>query len=90
MMISRCNLCTVSQNPKTQTVEVFGGGRRISKKVIDLHGRGQAQAMVPGDEEASFPVKGIDLTGVGYVDGKLHVQMQMKNSRTTIITATSI
>ena len=41
---------------------------------------GQAQAMVPGDEEASFPVKGIDLTGVGYVDGKLHVQMQMKNS----------
>jgi len=36
--------------------------------------------MVPGDEEASFPVKGIDLTGVGYVDGKLHVQMQMKNS----------
>ena len=38
------------------------------------------RAMVPGDEEASFPVKGIDLTGVGYVDGKLHVQMQMKNS----------
>ena len=74
------DLCTVSQNPKTQTVEVFGGGGEDFEKVIDLHGRGQAQAMVPGDEEASFPVKGIDLTGVGYVDGKLHVQMQMKNS----------
>ncbi|MGN0625722.1 MAG: hypothetical protein ACI4I8_05605 [Oscillospiraceae bacterium] len=70
------DLCAVSQNPKTQTVEVFGGDGEDFEKVIDLHGRGQAQAMVPGDEEASFPVKGIDLTGVGYVDGKLHVQMK--------------
>ena len=43
------DLCTVSQNPKTQTVEVFGGGGEDFEKVIDLHGRGQAQAMVPGD-----------------------------------------
>ena len=34
------DLCTVSQNPKTQTVEVFGGGGEDFEKVIDLHGRG--------------------------------------------------
>ncbi len=56
-----------SENPDGGS---FRRGGEDFEKVIDLHGRGQAQAMVPGDEEASFPVKGIDLTGVGYVDGK--------------------
>lgn len=46
-------------------------------------GSKQQKALVPGKPYQPFPVEGIDLTGVGYIDGRLHVQLAMRDFRTT-------
>lgn len=56
---------------ETQQVEPTGG----SGTILD----GKATALIPGVPRQEFPVEGIDLTAIGYVDGKLHVQMALKN-----------
>lgn len=35
------------------------------------------RALVPTEPNPLFPVNGIDLTGIGYIDGKLHVQTRV-------------
>lgn len=37
-------------------------------------------ALIPGEPWEGFPVEGIDLTGIGYVDGKLHIQTMVENN----------
>lgn len=37
-------------------------------------------ALVPSSPISGFPVDGIDLTGIGYIDGKLHIQTSVKDN----------
>lgn len=59
------------------TQEVYVSGRAVSD--IELFGTNADfpdyfKAIVPGEPYENFPVNGIDLTGVAYIDGELHVQ----------------
>ena len=38
---------------------------------------GDPKMLVPGTPLAGFPVEGVDLTAIGYVDGLLHIQTQV-------------
>ena len=59
------------------TQEVYVSGRAVRDE--ELFGTNAdfpdySEAISPGEPYENFPVKGIDLTGVAYIDGKLHVQ----------------
>lgn len=69
----------VSAEPRTQMQPVFGGGGEDFEEAVDWHGSSQARAMLPGDPDPAFPVEGIALTGIGFVEGKLHIQTQVKD-----------
>lgn len=60
--------------PAAQTREVESNGGSGA-----LAAERKVTVLVPGTPYEAFPVKGIDLTAVGYVDGKLHVQIAMEN-----------
>lgn len=36
-------------------------------------------ALIPSDSMSTLPVDGIELTGIGYIDGKLHIQTAVKD-----------
>ena len=55
-----------------QPTDVTGWSGRNSAEEIDL-------VLQPGAPMEGFPVKGIDLTGVGYVNGTLHVQTAVRD-----------
>ncbi len=38
-----------------------------------------ARVLIPGTPMEAFPVEGMDLTGIGYVDGLLHIQTQVQD-----------
>lgn len=40
-------------------------------------------ALVPGEPYEGFPVDGIDMTGIGFVDGTLHIQIRVEDTLTT-------
>ena len=54
----------------TQTVQPRG----LSGDLFGSDGRKSVTVLKPGDAIAS-PVDGVTLTGIGYVDGRLHVQV---------------
>lgn len=56
----------------TQRVETTGGSGAAAPQDTET-------ALVPGVPRQEFPVKGIDLTAIGYVNGELHVQMAVQN-----------
>lgn len=64
---------------QTAMQPVFGGSGEDFEEAVDWRGKFQALAMLPGDPDPAFPVEGIALTGVGFVEGKLHVQTQVKD-----------
>ncbi|MDO5785451.1 MAG: hypothetical protein Q4P20_10365 [Eubacteriales bacterium] len=65
------NLTTVESNAETQEVELRGyASMEDYEDMPDT-----MQALVPSTPREEFPVEGVDLTGIGYVDGKLHVQI---------------
>lgn len=70
------DLSNVNINPETEFVYSNGGGG-IQDAQYDDDGR--AKVLVPG-EKLDFPVDGIDLTGIGYVDGMLHIQTSVINN----------
>ena len=58
--------------PKTQEVYLSGG----SESSVN----GYTKVMVPSAPYEELKVEGVDLTGIGYVDGKLHVQYGVKDA----------
>lgn len=59
---------------QTQTVYTLGGGGTAYE-----NDDGESIVLIPGKALDSFPVEGIDITAIGYIEGKLHVQMALKN-----------
>jgi len=71
------DLSSVSSAEKTQAVFTTGGSGEgfeeymLSKKTLE--------ALVPTSPIPEFPVDGIDLTGIGYINDKLHIQTAFKD-----------
>ena len=61
------DLSLVAIAKDTQKVYTGGGGGKDYKK-------GETTALTPSQAIDGFPVEGIELTGIGYIDGKLHIQ----------------
>lgn len=60
----------------TQTVNISGGGGKdFTPKTYD----GKELVLTPSQAIPGFPVDGIDLTAIGYIDGMLHVQIALKD-----------
>lgn len=57
-----------------KTQEVYLSGGSLSRL------KGYTKALVPSEPHNEFEVEGVDLTGVGYVDGKLHIQYGVKDA----------
>ena len=45
-----------------------------TQEIYEYDSGNYVKMLVPGEPYENFPVEGIDLTGVAYIDGKLHVQ----------------
>lgn len=68
-----------STAPSTGMQEIFGGSGENFKEAVDWHGQSQALALAPGEPLPGFGIDGIELTGIGYVKGRLHVQIRVKD-----------
>ncbi|HAQ39965.1 MAG TPA: hypothetical protein DCM73_03425, partial [Clostridiales bacterium] len=74
------DLSSVTAVNSTQKVySTGGGGGKDYEKYID---KSEAVVLIPSQAMSEFPIDGIDLTAIGYVDGMLHVQMAL-NDRLT-------
>ncbi len=70
----------ISNTKETQLVSANGGsGPEFEQYIPDL--RSKVKVLVPSAPMA-FPVEGIDFTGIGYVDGMLHLQTSVVNNLT--------
>lgn len=65
------DLTAVPQGEATLAEYVTGGGGTGYTASVQEQ---TPPILVPGQPREEFPVEGIDLTGIGYVDGKLHLQ----------------
>lgn len=70
------DLPSFTTESRVQTVAASGGGGMYYEKYWN---ESSADTLVPGQPMKKFPVAGIDLTGIGYVDGRLHVQTAVSN-----------
>ncbi len=61
---------------QTQTVSPNGGGGRDNQGYMEFEKN--PIALIPVAPMDAFPVDGIDLTGIAYIDGKLHIQTAVK------------
>lgn len=68
---------TVTDTQKTKETALTGGNGNVSQYFIPKK-KPVATLLVPSDVICS-PVKGIDITGIGYVDGMLHIQTAISN-----------
>lgn len=65
------SLSSVDVAKETQKASnITGWGGADSKEFDTDH----PTALIPSSPMGEFPVEGIDLTGIGYIDGKLHIQ----------------
>lgn len=64
----------------TQIVSSTGGGGVDYSKYIGLDIEIDPTALIPAEPMREFAVDGIDLTGIGYIDGKLHIQTAVKDN----------
>ena len=62
-----------------QEVEVNGLGIADEKWMDTLYNADHLTALVPKAQVQQPLVDGIDLTGIGYIDGNLHIQMAVKD-----------
>lgn len=70
------DLSMVTQGEQVQAENIVGGGGDGYAALAE----GQTPAILkPGDTWDGFHVEGIGLTGIGYVDGKLHIQTAVEN-----------
>lgn len=65
-------LTEAEEHPDTMTVFLRGAGGNW-KSVTDFNSH-TAKVLTPGQGDERFPVTGMELTGMGYVDGVLHIQ----------------
>ncbi len=70
------DLSSVTLAKSTQKVNSTGGG---GKDYQAYAGKGEAIVLTPLQAMSGFPVEGIDLTAIGYIDHKLHIQMSLHN-----------
>ncbi|MEA4921600.1 MAG: hypothetical protein VB078_11890 [Clostridiaceae bacterium] len=68
------DLSTAVVAAQVQTVYTTGSGGTAYE-----NDDGQSIVLTPGQTIDRFPVEGIDITAIGYIDGKLHVQMAFNN-----------
>ena len=66
------DLSTISIAESTQKVSAIGGG-------IDYENNGSIVALIPSAPMSEFTVDGIELTGVAYIDGMLHIQTAVRD-----------
>lgn len=65
--------------PETEKVShVTGGGGNKYEEYMDS--KDNVIALVPKVPIEQFPIDGIELTGIGYIDGKLHIQTAVKDN----------
>lgn len=69
------DLTTIPTSPETQLVHYTGAGGMGAKDAV--HHDKMIEALVPDSPDPDFPVSGIDLTGIGFVDGTLHIQTRV-------------
>lgn len=69
-------LSSVAVAKSTQMVSSNGGGGLDYKKFVS--GDKKTVALTPSAPMSEFSVDGISLTGIGYIDGKLHIQTAVK------------
>lgn len=72
-------LANINHNPLTKQVSIIGLGS--GKHEEDSFPENNATVLVPSIP-INFPVNGIDLTGVGYIDDALHIQTSVINNLT--------
>lgn len=72
------DLLSVISSETTQKVYSTGGGGKDYHPTDD----GYFIVLVPSQAVAGFPVEGIDITAIGYINDKLHVQMELSNHLT--------
>lgn len=65
-------LTEAEEDPETMTVSLRGAAGNWGD-ITDFN-RHEARVLVPGPGDERFPVEGMELTGLGYVDGMLHIQ----------------
>lgn len=72
------DLTNINNKPSAHKVSSNGGsGPKFEKYVSNF----KTTALVSSDP-MDFPVEGIDFTGIGYIDGMLHIQTSVKNNLT--------
>ena len=64
-------LTEAEENPKTMITALRG---RAGNSDWIMNSDGPEKVLVPGQPDERFPVEGMDFTGMGYVDGVLHIQ----------------
>lgn len=62
---------------RTQSVSIRGGSASDDRWFAQLDQ--DQEALIPSSPMQEFPVDGIGLTGIGYVDGRLHIQTMLGN-----------
>lgn len=72
------DLATVSAAAETQTVSLRGGGGTDGESWLEFEEN--PVGLVPASPRSDFPVDGIAWSGIGYVDGKLHLQTAVSAS----------
>lgn len=70
------DLSLVTTAKDKQKVYTAGGGGKDYKKYMH---EGEATVLTPSKAIDGFPVDGIDLTAIGYIDGMLHIQMALND-----------
>lgn len=66
----KIDLSSVKETDNTKNVYVSGGGN--FDKIVDT--QGYTTALTPGKPRKELAINGVDLTGIGYIDGQLHIQ----------------
>ena len=66
------SLTEAENNPKTMTASLRGAGGNW-ESVINFNDHA-TKVLVPGQPDERFSVEGMDLTGMGYIDGALRIQ----------------
>lgn len=74
------DLAHIDDAPATKQVPPGGGGGRKYKEYFPDY-KSKATVITPS-APMKFPVEGIDFTGIGYVDGMLHIQTSVVNNLT--------
>ena len=74
--LTELDLNSVAEANETQKPESFRGG---GGKEIDYESRFDLKYLVPVDGGILSPVDGVTVTNVGFVDGKLHVQLYFED-----------